>query len=249
MGVFDDKEIPQVVTPPVVSAIEAAPPVNDIWTEKLKTIVREDGTPKYTTVEDALEALNASQAHIANIEAENALLAEKAKEAQTLQETLNRLGNTMNQEKPPVVTPGNGGLSEEAAKELVKNVLKGEKETELAIRNIMTVESKLVSKFGSEDAAFKALSAKAKELGVTLAKLKQDSATSPNYVLELFKDVKSTVTQNTSTVNLSVPQPTDPSVKRPDKSILSGRGATDRNQTDLMKQIRENIHKKHGITV
>lgn len=249
MGVFDEQNS-QEATPPVEKNEEAAPIVNDIWTEKLKTIVREDGTPKYSTVEDALEALNASQAHIANIEAENALLAEKAKEAQTLKETLERLGNSMNEEKPVVVTPqANGGLSEEAALELVNNVLNSRQQTEVAINNIKTVESKLVSKFGSEEAAQRAIVAKAKELKVSLAKLKQDSATSPDYVLALFGNEKPTAAPNTGTINLSRPQPTDSEVKRPDKSILSGRGATDRNQTDLMAQIRANIHKKHGITV
>lgn len=249
MGVFDDKESTQEATPPVEKKEEAAPIVNDIWTEKLKTIVREDGTPKYSTVEDALEALNASQAHIANIEAENALLAEKAKEVQALQATLDRLGNKMNEEKPSGVTPVSGGLSEEAALELVNNVLNNRQQTEAAINNIKTVESTLISKFGNEKAAQDAIVAKAKELGVSLKELKEDSARSPKKVLALFASDKPSVAPNTGTINLSRPQPTDSEVKRPEKSVLSGRGATDRSQTELMAQIRANIHKKHGITV
>jgi len=234
-------------TPPVENE-NAAPPV-DIWAEKLKTIVREDGTPKYQTVDAALEALTASQNHIAQLEAEAVVLADKARESETLKEQLERLGNKMNEEKPNSGPAASGGLSEEAAKELVKNILKGERETEFAINNIKTVQNSLVSKFGSEKAAQDAVVAKAKELGVSLDKLKQDSATSPALVLALFGNVKPSPAPNTGSINLSTPQPTDAEIKRPETSIISGRGATDRNQTDLMKQIRENIHKKHGITV
>lgn len=247
MGVFDT-ENNEGETPPIVDN-NAAPPV-DIWAEKLKTIVREDGTPKYQSVDAALEALTASQNHITQLEAEAKILADKARETETLKEQLERLGKKMNEEKPVVGTPqANGGLSAEAAKELVQNILKGERETEVAINNIKSVQNSLVSKFGSEKAAQEAVVAKAKELGVSLEKLKQDSATSPNLVLALFGNAKPSPAPNVATINLSRPQPTDEQIKRPEKSVLSGRGATDQNQTDLMRQIRESIHKKHGITV
>lgn len=247
MDVFDIKN-DDGETPPVIVDENAAPPV-DIWAEKLKTIVREDGTPKYQSVDAALEALTASQNHIAQLEAEAKVLADKARENETLKEQLERLGKKMNEEKPAVRPDANGGLSAEAAKELVQNILKGERETEVAINNIKTVQNSLVSKFGSEKAAQEAVVAKAKELGVSLDKLKQDSATSPNLVLALFGNVKPSPAPNVATINLARPQPTDEQIKRPEKSVLSGRGATDQNQTDLMRQIRESIHKKHGITV
>lgn len=247
MGVFDEQNNDGVTTPVVDE--NAAPVVNDIWAEKLKMIVRDDGTPRYNSVEAALDAITHKDNHIAQLEAEAKVLADKAREAETLKQTLERLGNKMNEEKPNIRPDASGGLSEEAAKELVQNILKGERQTEAAVNNIKQVQNSLVSKFGSEKAAQEAVIAKAKELGVSTEKLKQDSATSPAYVLALFGNSKPSPVPNVGSMNLSTPQPTDNEVKRPDKSVLSGRGATDRNQTDLMKQIRESIHKKHGVTV
>lgn len=246
MDVFGNENDDGATTP--VVDVNAAPPV-DIWAEKLKAIVREDGTPKYQSVDAALEAIKFQNDHIAQLEAEAKVLADKARESETLKEQLEKLGKKMNEEKPNGGPAASGGLSAEAAKELVQNILKGERETEVAINNIKSVQNSLVSKFGSEKAAQEAVVAKAKELGVSLDKLKQDSATSPALVLALFGNAKPTPAPNTGSINLSTPQPTDNEVKRPEKSVISGRGATDRNQTDLMRQIRESIHKKHGITV
>lgn len=248
MDVFSDNN-DEVVTPTNPSTPTASSNDVDIWADKLKVITRDDGTPKYKSVDEALTALQASQAHIAQLEAEAQVLAEEARKAQAIQQQLDQLrGNTMNEEKPTSRPAENGGLSEEAVNEIVKRTIDGERQTEAAINNVKRVQATLVSRFGSEAAAQQAIVARAKELGVTTKKLKLDSAESPDYVLALFGNSKPTPAPNVGTVNLSQPQPTDNEIKRPDKSVISGRGATDRSQTDLMKQIRESIHKKHGIT-
>lgn len=248
MDVFNEQNEEVVTTTDTTTT--ASPSGVDIWAEKLKTITREDGTPKYASIDVALDAIVHKDNHIAQLEAEAKVLAEMARENETLKQTLERLkGNTMNEEKPNSGPAASGGLSEEAVNEIVKRTINGERQTEAAINNVKRVQATLVSRFGSEAAAQQAVVARAKELGVSTAKLKEDSASSPDYVLALFGNSKPTPAPNTGTVNLSRPQPTDNEIKRPDKSVISGRGATDRSQTDLMRQIRESIHKKHGVTL
>ena len=247
MDVFDNND--EVVTTTDTTTTTASPSGVDIWAEKLKTITREDGTPKYASIDVALDAIVHKDNHIAQLEAEAQVLAEMARENETLKQTLERLkGNTMNEEKPNSRPAESGGLSEEAVNEIVERKLTGRQQTEAAINNVKRVQTTLVSRFGSEAAAQQAIIARAKELGVSTEKLKLDSAQSPDYVLALFGNSTHVPAPNTGTVNLSRPQPTDNEVKRPDKSVISGRGATDRSQTDLMADIRRSIYKKHGIT-
>jgi len=220
----------------------------DIWVEKLMEIKRPDGTPKYETVEAALDAIKFQNDHIAKIERENAELAAKVTEVETLKETLERLGGAkMNEEKPKQETPANGGLSEEAAMELVRKALKAEKDTDTAVNNLKHVQDTLVAKYGKEKAQ-EAVMAKATELGVDAQQLKQLSATSPAMVLALFGEAKSSPTPNTGSINLGGYKPRQEELKRPEKSLLSGPSATDRNRKDLMAQIREKVYKEHGIT-
>lgn len=240
----------QVATPPVVDDKAAAKEIADIWVEKLTSIVRPDGTPKYTSVEDALDALRASQEHIARIETENASLAEKAKETETLRETLERLkGNNMNEEKPKQETPASGGQSDDAAiDERVRRALEAREQQTNAVNNVKKVQDALVARFGSKEKAQEAVVAKANELGVSTEKLKLDSAQSPALVLALFGGANASHTPNTNSFNFRGVKVEDTEIKRPEQSLLSGPGATDRNRADLMRKIREKVYKDNGIT-
>lgn len=229
-------------------ANKAAPNLADVWVEKLVTITREDGTPKYETVEQALDALKVSQEHIARIERENAELAEKTKENETLQETIKRLSGNMNtEEKPAVVTPpANGGLSVEAAEELVKKVLDERNAVGTSVSNLKRVNDALIARFGSK--AGEVAQAKAKQLGTTPEKLKALSAENPDLVLELFGTSQSSASPNLSSVNLDRRPMTQDTIERPAKSLLSGPAATDRNRIDHLAKIRTKVYKENGIT-
>jgi len=243
--VFGNKEITPSLNEPA-----AAKEIADIWVEKLTSIVRPDGTPKYTSVEDALDALRASQEHIARIETENATLAEKAKETETLRETLDRLkAGNMNDEKPKQETPASGGQSDDAALDArVLKALETREQQTKAVENVKRVQDKLIEKFGSKEKAQEAVVAKAAELGVSTEKLKLDSAQSPALVLALFGGVSSSTSPNIGSLNIRGGKPAETEIKRPEKSLLSGSGATDRNRADLMRQIRDKVYKDHGIT-
>lgn len=224
----------------------------DIWVEKLGGITREDGTPKYETVEQALDALKASQDHIARIERENADLASKAQENDTLKQTLERLGgNKMSEEKPAGQPPANGGQSAEAAnEELVKRLLNQslaeQKQIETAINNVKLVQDTLIAKYGP-DKTRELIALKAQALNTSPEQLKQLSATNPKLVLEIFGNTPNAPSANSGTVNLGYRPAPDDEIKRPEKSLLSGPAATDRNRADMMKKIREKVYKEHGI--
>ncbi len=224
---------------------------NDI-VNALMEIKRDDGTPKYTDPVEAIKALKASQEHIRQIEADNASLREKANKADTLEETLKKLGDNMNNnEKPNPPTEGEGGRSVEAAEELVAKLLDkklNERDAvNTAVSNVKRVQDTLISKFGGEDKAVEQIKAKAKSLGTTPTKLEALAAENPNLVLELFGSSTATPSPNNSSVNLGGYKPPVDELKPPEKSILSGAGATHKNQMEYFRQIKERTLKRLNV--
>ncbi len=233
--------------------------VTSVFADKLMAITKEDGTPKYDSIEKALDALKASQDHIKTLENDNrthqqkieelTAAANKVAELEEVIRTMSANGNMNNEEKPQGGNPTDtGGLSEQEAADLIKRILNEERQTSTAIENVKSVESKLVAKFGDAATANKAVKEKAQELGVDLAKLKELSATSPKAVLALFGESNSSPSATTSSVNTSGIQPKPSTLERPEKSILSGPGATDKNRMELMRKIKEEVYRKYGVT-
>lgn len=231
-------------TPPVV----VNDPI-DVFADKLMAIKKEDGTPKYDTLEKALDALAASQAYIPQLEAENKELKTKAERAAELEGLVQRMSNgDTGAEKPLVATPPTGGLKEQDAAELVRKILNEDRAIDQAKNNVLNVQNKLITQYGGEAGATEALKAKAKELGTTVKQLGELSAQNPSLVLALFGPSKSGPSATTSSINASGLKPSTPTLKRPDKSLISGTGATDRARTDFMKQIRDEVLKRNGLT-
>lgn len=230
-----------------VVEVKAAPQQLDIFVDKLMAITDENGRPKYDSIEKALDALSASQAHIKQLEAEQTQLRDEVAKAQTLEEVVKRLGGKVddNAEKPKVETPPSGGLSEEQAAELVRKILNGEKQKDSAITNLKSVNDTLVQRFG--DKASEVVMQKAKELGTTAQQLKELSASNPNMVLALFGGSTSSPSATSSSFNLSGYKPKQEELKRPEQSLISGPGATDKKRMDFMAQIRANVYKKYGV--
>lgn len=225
-----------------------------VYADKLAAIKNADGTPKYTDLDKALDALSASQEHIKRLETEAASrqanhdeLTTQAAKAKELEEVIRRMseGNDNTgklNDGNPVVT---SGLSKEDAAKLVKDILDGERQTTLAVDNVRSVNDKLLAQYG--DKAPDIVKAKADELGITTAKLKELSATSPAMVLALFGNASNSTRTNTSTYSLGTAAPVAPEIKLPEKSLLSGSGATTSKQTDLMRQIKAKVYAANGI--
>lgn len=224
----------------------------DLIVNKLMEIKRPDGTPKYTDPIAALDALKASQEYISTLESENATYKEKVKEVETLQDTIKRLGGNMNNnEKPNPQTEGEGGRSVEAAEELVTKLLEkklNERDAvNTAVSNVKRVQDTLIKKFGDEDKAVEQIKAKAKALNTTPKALEELAAQNPSLVLELFGGSTVTPSPNNSSVNLGGYKPPVDELKPPEKSILSGAGATHKNQMEYFRQIKERTLKRLNV--
>jgi SpoU rRNA methylase family enzyme len=222
----------------------------DAIVNKLMDIKREDGSPKYESIDDALEALKHSQTFIPQLQQENADLRAKAQENETLKQTIERLtqGNNMNEEKPNAQTSTNGGLSEEAVARLVEQTLATREEKSNAEKNVGVVRASLIQKYGSEEKAREYHDNKAKELGLDPAKLAAIAATSPQAALTLLGEVSKTPTPiNTSSVLLPHSQSTE-ELKAPEVSLLSGRGATAKNQIDFYKKVKDKVLRDLNVT-
>ena len=228
----------------------------DVFVEKLMEITREDGTPKYETVTDALDALKHSQEHIRRIEEERksekeriAELEREAAEAITLRETIERLSKkNMTEEKPKSDTPTSGGLSEEKVVELFEQMQSKKQQEATMATNLKTVSDTLASKYGEK--ATEVVKTKAAELGMTLEELKAFSAQKPNAVLALFGEApKKAPTPNASSTYVPPKNDGKVEIQRPEKSLLSGPAANDKNRIDHIRRIKEKVYKENGINI
>lgn len=215
-------------------------------TNKLMAIKREDGTPKYDNIEQALDALAHSQAHIRTLEGENSELKTTVSKVSDLERRLTELsGSNRSQEQPAPKTQGSGGLSEEAARELVNRELENRSRQTQALGNLKSVNETLIQKYGSEEKAKEAVKLKAVELDMSLKEFEELSKVKPKAVLAYFGASSTTpVSTNSSTVRLPNTPSTTEQITRPEKSLLSGPGATNRNQIDYYRRIKENVMKK-----
>lgn len=245
MSVFDQNTQPNT-----------QPEQSDPFADKLKGITNEQGQPKYKDTNAALDALVASQQHIQRLEAEAAErkrkeeeLSAKAAQADTLQEIVNRMTNKNSVETPKVETPTNTGLTEDKIEQLVAQQIEKRRAQENAQRNVVDVTNALTAKFGDEAKTKAAVALKAAELGMTSESLGILSSSNPKLVLSLFGLAQTQGTPTPTTPSSSNPTPPPSNeLKRPEQSLLSGPGATDRNRREMMKKIKEDVYRRYEIT-
>lgn len=214
--------------------------------ERLVNIKREDGTPKYASVEDALDALLHSQTHIRTLESDNAMLKTEAQKAKELEATLARMQGSGNQEQPGNKTSTGSGLSEEAARELVQRELQRNKQADSQLTNLKAVNDQLIKQYGSDEKAKEAVKLKAAQLDMTLKELEELSKVKPKAVLAYF-GVNHNPTTSTNSSTVRVPTNINgelPPLTPPAKSLLSGSGATGKNQVEYLRQVKERIMQK-----
>lgn len=228
------------IVPPIVTN-------PDPLADKLNKILGADGKPKYANPLVALDALEASQAHITRLEAEKAQeraelerLREVERNARSLEEIADRL-------KPnPKETTTQSGLDENTVSELVKRTLEDRDRQATAKANLLRVNDTLTEKF--KDKAPEMVAAKAKELGMAPEELGRLASQSPALVLQLFGQTASIVSSPTQTsVHLNPNIPTN-EIEKPKHSLISGVHATDKNREELMRKIKEKVYRENGVT-
>lgn len=152
---------------------------------------------KYATPEDALKSVPHAQKHIKQLEQSYEQLREEFNKAQTAAEQATKLDEIAEllKQGQAKATPGHNpeeskGITPEALEELIQSRVPEYLERTLSERqkadNVMSVNNELVQRFGDDSKARQALEAKAKELGVSLADMKEMAAKSPKAVLAYF---------------------------------------------------------------
>lgn len=232
----------------------APPDLNDPFADKLKAIVNEKGEPKYKDTQSALDALKASQDHIKRLEDEAKLrqseisnaVAEKAR-ADALEEIVQRFSN--NSPPPSKVETPTKEVDETAIVKTLEALLERRDAKTVAQTNVQAVTSALVAKFGDEEKTKAAVAAKAAELGMTPQKLGALSSENPKAVLAWFGVGATPTAAQSTTPSQSPLNPSKPNtgVEMPAYSLISGRGATDKNRKELMAKIKEDTYKRLGV--
>lgn len=221
----------QEVKPEVTSQPDTA------HADLLKSIVRDDGTQKYASVEDAITALKASQEFIETLKTENATYKAEVEKRATAEEVLAEIKATNEEE----VTPSPEiDLSQIDAlvDSKISDTLTAVEAQKLATDNVQSVIKAMTSKFG--DKAEEQYIAAAEASGFTVDQLNDLSATNPKAVLKLagLEDVsQGTPAPSTGSINTEALQPVQskPSAKLP-------QGATGKDYAAAWRAAGESIN-------
>lgn len=241
-GIFEDKENEK--------GDDLTKPSTELFADKLKTIVDDNGKPKYESTDKALDALAHSQAHIKRLEEEASSRNDELTKAleelnsrKTVEDFVNRLAPDPNPNTDPKTPEVVNGLDENKVAELISNTLTQREKQALEANNVNTVVNKLKEKFG--DSAAEEVSKVAKDNGMTTKELQEMSASRPQLVLNLFGE-KAPKPQSTTTSHSNVAEDHSTTDDEGKTKLLRG-GITSKELTAGWKAIGKDIHDKYGI--
>jgi hypothetical protein len=218
--------------------------------DQLRGIVNENGEPKYSSIEDALKGAAHAQTYISELKQKLVETEERYTQSQSenaknksIEEMITRLQPTP--QPPKQETPAPQGLDEASLSELIQKQLSQRDQLSKAQQNESLVDSALKERYGEK--ANEMVHAKAKELGISIQRVKELSQESPQAVLSLFGTALPK--QGTSFTRGSQSYPATPQQDElvlPKKSLLAG--ATSKDQAAFMALIKERVYKRNGIT-
>jgi predicted FMN-binding regulatory protein PaiB len=226
------------------------PQVSNTYSDQLAGIVAGDGRQKYETVDKALEALAHSQNFIPTLETKvteqegtiNQLREELSKH-KGVQELVDQLGHHQQQEQPDA-TPSAAAFGEEQIVSILEATLEKRKLQQTVTTNTQQVDQALTAKYG--DKAAQVVQDKAKELGTTPEALGELAKQQPNVVLSLFQASPSPTQITNGSMHMGFNQPKVQELAPPTTSLLSG--ASGKEQTDYMKQVKADVYRRLGVT-
>lgn len=230
---------------------ESTTDVNTQLADLLKGIKNERGETKYDNLPKALEGLAHAQQYIPELKSQ---LSQKDQELERLraelaqrssvEDVVSRL-TAKNQPQEQGTPPAASGLDESAVMQLVQKLM-GQREQETqAQANMRQVEKALTDKFG--DKAREVIQAQMKETGLSSEDFKSLASRSPAAVLKLFNASMGTPSKPTiGSMNIPPTRVEQEPLKAPERSLLAG--ATSREQTDYMQEIKRRVYERNGIT-
>jgi len=147
----------------------------------LNSLVNDDGTPKYKTVEEALVGAANAQKHIKTLESDNTALKEKGNASDKLDELLEAVKQSKDsgQDDNNVST-----MNPEDVLGIVKDYFSETKASETRTSNIKTVANAFKDRFGKD--ASEKLYGTAADLGFSRGEINSMIATNPNAALKVL---------------------------------------------------------------
>jgi hypothetical protein len=228
-----------------VQETNPAPQVNPLE-DLLGSIKREDGTNKYSSVEDALKAIPHANSHISSLESENKrkseelnAIREELAKYKGAAEALDRIAPKEQEASQPAPQ-----LEPEALEGMFESYLTKKQQQELAASNGKQVASALTEKFGEK--AQEVFEQAAQENGLSSEDLQQLARKSPQAVLKLFGETSAPKAVPTRSSINSEALPTSSSQEAPPP--FSNVGSTAKQAAEHMRWHMEQVYKKHGIT-
>lgn len=196
--IFDDDENndePNKATPN--GSVDNEKEVTD---QLLSSIVNEDGTQKYNSIEDYIKAASHAQKHIKDLKSELAVERDKGNASEKLDELLKTVQESNKgsgeDENSPTMNP-------EDVLGIVKEYFDDSKAAETRQGNIDSVTSVFRNRYGKD--ASERLYGKAEDLGFTKAEINSMIANNPNAALKILGvEVKGNRSSNTIVPNGSV---------------------------------------------
>lgn len=218
---------------------------NDLFADQLAAIKNSDGAPKYDTVEKAMEALQHSQQYIPELKDKLSIQEQEINDLKAKLEAGQKVQDIVNKQTTPQ-EPANttAPIGEQEILDIVSNVLSQRSVEDTQKANADRVNKALVNKYGANAQA--EVSKRAQELGMKPSEIGALSKSNPAAALALFGEKVSSSPTTTTSFHIPADVVKHEPVKRPEKSVLSG--ATAGEQAELMRQIKEEVYRKHNIT-
>ena len=234
---------------------QATPEIKDdpqLFNNKLADIKNDGGDQKYKDLSTALDALKASQEFIPELTTKLSAAEEKVArleaELATREDVAEILGQMTvpDQKVEAPVTPAVEGLSEDTVQKLIADNIAKRDASMLEARNSELVVKTLITKYGTEETAKKAINNMAAKLETDAKTLGELAKRNPSMVLGYFEGVgnKTPDTQIKQTINTPNFTPKE-GLAPPEKSLLSG--ATASELGDYMAKIKEEVYKELDV--
>lgn len=148
----------------------------------LESIKRDDGSQKFDKVDTALQSIQPKDDHIAAIEAENAQLKEDIAKFGSQEDILKKF--LENRDPVEDAKPADAQIDKGTMSEMLADMLDKRDAVNTANVNVTKVAQELANTYGAK--ATEIMSAKAKEMGISEAFLKDIIAKSPEAGMELL---------------------------------------------------------------
>lgn len=223
---------------------------NPVFADQLADIKNAQGSPKYSTVSDALVALKSTQEHIKTLETENAEYRTNATSTTKIQEMIEGLKNNGINNGEYEQTSHNPQLDTSTIRDTTLNTIKEYELQRKLEENKKSVGNKLSEKFGATKAQ-EVYGNKARELGLSVGDLDSLAAKSPDAVLAYFSTTQQDNNlniNNTSSVNTSAllnQQKADNQITRFDNLMFGGKTS---EITAAWREISAQVSKQYEIT-